>query len=107
MKDTFFNYNNEESSMQTLEESLSYLEEANIVRLDKRTAKKRLYTQAVLISAKEANDPLYRKYVKYSKLRRETRRAIQLKYASKGKQKLREFGEKRKAKSESKKVEDK
>lgn len=68
------------------DETVEYLNEKNIVKMDKATAKKRLARQSTLFAAKKANDPLYTKYVKYTKLRKEYREAIQAKYGAKGKQ---------------------
>lgn len=65
--------------------------EANIIRLDPITSRKRRLRQATLMAAREANDPLYIKYVKASKRRRTTRNQIQTKFASKGKLKLAEY----------------
>lgn len=72
-------------------ETLEVLNEKNIIKMDKKTLRKKLLTQATLLSAKEADDILYKRYVKASKIRRETRSAIQVKYEAKGKRKLKEF----------------
>jgi len=74
-----------------LEETVRTFNEANVVRMDKQTLKRRLMTQATLLAAKEANDALYQRYVKASKLKRSLRLQIQQKYQSKGKQKVREY----------------
>jgi len=67
------------------------LNEANVIRLDAQTARKRRLRQATLMAAREANDPLYIKYQKASKRRRALRKQIQIKYESKGKLKLGEY----------------
>lgn len=67
------------------------LQEANVVRMDAPTLKRKLYSQSILLSAKEAGDPLYRHYVKASKLKKELRKKINVKYAAAGKKKMREF----------------
>lgn len=64
------------------------LNEANIVKMDAKTIKRRLLRRCALIVAKEANDPLYHKYVKYSRAKKEMRQQIQAKYGSKAKAKL-------------------
>lgn len=81
-----------------LQETMDVLQEANVVRMDKATLKKRLVTQATLLAAKDANDPIYQKYVKATKVRRKCRKIIQKKYESKGKQKVKQFLANRKAK---------
>lgn len=88
-------YNNDD---RVLQETVEMLTEANIVRMDKATLKKRLLTQATLLAAKEANDPIYQKYVKATKVRRKCRKIIQGKYEAKGKIKVKQFLANRKAK---------
>lgn len=67
------------------------LTEANIVRMDKQTLKKKLLTQSILLACKEAGDPLYAKYVKASKLKKAIRAKINVKYSNAGKKKMKEF----------------
>lgn len=81
-------YNNDDK---VLQETMEVLTEANIVRMDKATLKKRLITQATLLSAKDANDALYHKYVKATKIRRKCRKLIQKKYEAKGKQRVKQY----------------
>lgn len=81
-------YNNDDK---VLQETMEVLTEANVVRMDKATLKKRLITQATLLSAKDANDPLYHKYVKATKIRRKCRKLIQKKYEAKGKQRVKQY----------------
>ena len=59
------------------------LNEANVIKLDNQTMKKKMIRRAELAAAKAADDPLYHKYVKHSKLRKHYRRAIHEKYNSK------------------------
>lgn len=61
----------------------AYLNEANVVKLDNQTMKKKMIRRAELAAAKSADDPLYHKYVKHSKLRKQYRRQIHEKYNSK------------------------
>lgn len=81
-------YNNDD---RVLQETMEVLTEANIVKMDKATLKKRLITQATLLSAKDANDKLYHKYVKATKIRRKCRKLIQKKYEAKGKQRVKQY----------------
>lgn len=81
-----------------LQETMDVLQEANVVRMDKATLKKRLITQATLLAAKDANDKLYQKYVKATKIRKKCRKLIQKKYEAKGKMKVKQFLANRKAK---------
>ena len=67
------------------------LTEANIVRMDKATLRKKLLTQSILLACKESGDPIYAKYVKASKLKKELRKKINQKYSNAGKKKMREF----------------
>jgi len=94
-------------SNKILEETFQVLCERNIIKMDKMTLKKKLFTQSTLLCAKEANDPLYVKYVRATKLRRACRQAIQEKYAAKGKIRMKQYlasqkGAKRREKSSSK-----
>jgi len=59
------------------------LNEANVIKLDNQTMKKKMIRRAELAAAKAADDPLYHKYIKHSKLRKQYRRAIHEKYNSK------------------------
>jgi len=59
------------------------LNEANVIKLDQQTMKKKMIRRAELAAAKHADDPLYHKYVKHSKLRKQYRRQIHDKYNSK------------------------
>lgn len=95
MFDMFDKIYNEDDKV--LQETIEVFQEANIVRMDKQTLKKRLETQATLLAAKEANDPIYRKYVKATKVRRKCRKLIQSKYEAKGKIKVKQFLANRKA----------
>jgi len=75
----------DEEAKNYLDESFRVLQEKNIVRMDKKTVKKKMMTRATLMAAKAANDQLYVKYVKYTKLRKQFRELIEAKYAAKGK----------------------
>jgi len=59
------------------------LNEANVIKLDQQTMKKKMIRRAELAAAKNADDPLFHKYIKHSKLRKQYRRAIHEKYNSK------------------------
>ena len=72
-------------------EAVQSLNEANVVKMDAKTLRKKLLTQSILLAAKEANDPLYTKYRKASALKKEYRQAINQKYASAGRKKMKEF----------------
>jgi hypothetical protein len=85
---SFFETLNESNHDMLLEQTL---QEANVVKMDKATLKKRLLTQATLLAAKDANDALYHKYVKHAKAKRHFRGLIQQKYQAKGQAKVREF----------------
>lgn len=87
----------EQSSYEVLEESLQVLNEVNKVQFDKQTKKKRLLTQAELICAKEAGDPLYDKYKKFTAGRKKCRVLIHNKYEAKAKVKVKDFLQRRKA----------
>lgn len=91
-----------ESDDKVLDATVQFLQEANVIKYDKKTLRKRLFSQATLMAAREAGDPLYVKYMKATKQRKEYRHKIQVKYASKGKAKLREYEARRKAKKSSK-----
>jgi hypothetical protein len=88
---SFFETLTESNDFLILDETVRVFNERNIVKMDKKTLKKRLLTQATLLASKEANDPLYKKYVKHSKLKRQYRKQIQQKYQAKGRQKMREY----------------
>ena len=72
-------------------ESVDILNERSIVKMDKVAMRKKLMTRAILAAAKNANDPLYVKYQKASKLRRACRQAIAKKYAAQGKAIYRQY----------------
>ncbi|AST99863.1 hypothetical protein PBI_PBS1_41 [Bacillus phage PBS1] len=86
---SFFNLLTESNTSDIILEQT--FQEANVVRMDKQTLKKRLLTQATLLAAKDANDPIYQKYVKAAKQKRHFRSQIQQKYGAKGQAKVREF----------------
>jgi hypothetical protein len=88
---SFFDTLTESNDFMAFDETVQTFNEANVVKMDKKTLRKRLLTQATLLAAKDANDPTYRKYVKVAKAKRAYRKQLQQKYASKGKQKLREY----------------
>ena len=73
------------SIIQYMNESFDVLNEANVVRMDKATMKRKMFTRATLAAAKSANDPLYSKYVLHTKKRKMYRRAIHDKYQGKAK----------------------
>ena len=83
---------------QEANESLdNILTEANVVKMDKATLRRRLLNQSILLAAKDAQDPLYAKYVKASKLKKSLRDKIRSKYANAGKKKMKEFLKAKKA----------
>jgi hypothetical protein len=88
---SFFEVITESNNDIVLEDTLKLYTEANVVKMDKTTLRKRLLTQATLLAAKDANDALYQKYVKVAKAKRHYRAQIQRKYQAKGQQKVREF----------------
>jgi len=59
------------------------LNEANVIKLDQQTMRKKMIRRAELAAAKHADDPLFHKYMKHSKLRKQYRRQIHDKYNSK------------------------
>jgi|GEM_PF-3241550 len=79
------------ADFEVITETARILQERSVVRMDKSAMRKKLLTQATLLAAKDAGDPLYKKYVKATKIRKQCRHAIQQKYASKGKAKMREY----------------
>lgn len=82
--------NQNEELEKILSEAMS-LNEANIIKMDAKTLKKRLLTQSILLAAKDAGDPLYAKYKKAAILKKQYRQAINQKYASAGRKKMKEF----------------
>ena len=94
---SFFETLTESNDFMVLDETLKVFNEKNIIKLDKKTMRKRLLTQATLLAAKEANDPIYVKYARHSKLKRQYRQQIQERYHAKGKKKMREYLKARKA----------
>lgn len=80
---SFFDNYSSNNVMDYMNEAFSVINEANIVKMDKQTMKKKMLTRATLAAAKQANDPLYHKYVKHTKLRKTYRRQIEQKYAGK------------------------
>ena len=65
------------------------LSERNIVKLDKHARRALAEKKAVIVLAKEHNDPLYRKLVTVYKLKRKIILALVGKYSSKAKQRVR------------------
>lgn len=80
---TFFENYNSDEVISYMNETFDVINEANVVRLDKMTMKKKMVRRAELAAAKAADDPLFHKYVKHSKLRKQYRRQIHEKYNSK------------------------
>ena len=76
-----------------LDESVNILQEATNSKriIGTKELKKRLLRQCELILAKEANDQLYHKYVKATKIRRKCRALIHEKYKGKAPARLREY----------------
>ena len=91
MSKTFTDSMSDKQMIKNFSEAVEVINERSIVKMDKVAAKKKLFARATLISAKNANDPLYTKYVKASKIRKACREAIQIKYASKGKQLMKDY----------------
>jgi len=82
---SFFDNYSTDNTLEYMNESFKILSETSIVRMDKQSMKRRMMTRASLAAAKQADDPLYHKYIKHTKLRKMYRRQIQEKYASKAK----------------------
>lgn len=76
----FFDNYSGEGVLDYMDESFNVLMETNVVKMDKQTMKKKMLRRATLAAAKQANDPLYHKYIKHTKLRKAYRRQIQEKY---------------------------
>ena len=76
----------------------SVLNEANYVKLDSATKRKRLLRQATLMAAMEAQDPLYFKYKAAANRKKDLRAKIQQKYEGRGRQKLAEYEQRAHAK---------
>lgn len=74
-----------------LDETMELLQEANVVRMDKATRKKRLLTATELTLAKESGDKLFEKYAKATKIRRKCRKLIHKKYESKAKVRVKQY----------------
>lgn len=91
VKELMESVNSEFENFAALDEADRILSEQSIVKMDTATKRRRMLTQAVLIAAKEANDPLYIKYQKASKRRRMLRAEIQKKYQAAGAKKLRDW----------------
>jgi len=71
------------------EETFQYLSEKNkVINVTKAGVKKRLMNQSVLQCAKEANDPMYAKYVKATNLRKQCRETLRSKYQSQARKKM-------------------
>ena len=66
------------------------LQERSIVKLDKKAKLSQLISRSTTMSAKEANDPLYKKLEKVNKERMKLKKQIEKKYASKGKQRAKQ-----------------
>jgi len=88
---SFFESLTESNDAMVFDETMQVFNERNVVKMDKQTLKRRLLSQATLLAAKEANDPIYQKYLKVAKAKRAYRKTLQQKFASKGKQKVREY----------------
>lgn len=99
----FLNEMYDENAYKALDETMDILNEVNKVVFDKATMKKRLMKQAELICAKEAGDPLFEKYAKFTKGRKKTRALIHQKYEAKAKVKIKEYLQRRKQARETKK----
>ena len=76
-------YENANAGENSALEENSALNEANVIKLDNQTMKKKMIRRAELAAAKAADDPLYHKYVKHTKIRKQYRRQIHDKYNSK------------------------
>lgn len=80
-----------EEMMTVFDEDTQVLNEVNIVKMDKATLRKRLLKRAALICSKEAGDPLFKKYAKAAKAKKNYRQLIQQKYEGKAKIKLKQY----------------
>jgi hypothetical protein len=79
----------------------------NIVRLNKSAKKAALTEKAILVMAKQARDPEYKKYQKFRKLMLKSRAKLQKKYGSRAKgmaMKMAANGKRRRQKKGTKKV---
>lgn len=96
---SFKNFLTESQEDEMFDKTIKLLTESNVVRMDRNTMRKRLFTQATLAAAREANDPFYIKYNKHNKLRKKYRRLIQERFAAQGRRKLAEYDARRRANS--------
>ena len=88
---SFFDNYGSENVIEYMDEAFNVLAEANIVKMDKQTQKKKMLRRATLAAAKQADDPLFHKYIKHTKLRKMYRRQIQDKYAGKAQMIMRQW----------------
>lgn len=86
-----------DNSEEILQETMDVLQEANKVKFDKKTLKKRMLTQCELLVAKDDEPALFNAYVKATKRRKKARALIHAKCATKAKAKLRQLLLNRKA----------
>lgn len=82
---SFFDNYDSSNVIEYMDEAFNVLNETNVVKMDKTTMQKKMLRRATLAAAKQADDPLYHKYVKHTKLRKTYRRQIQDKYQGKAK----------------------
>ena len=74
----------DEQALQALAEAMDVVTEGvNIVRLNRQTKLLNLTNRSALVLAKRANDPLFAKYAKFNKVRRDIRDQIVKKYGAK------------------------
>lgn len=69
--------------MERFLEEVNILNEKNVVKMDKKTLRKKAITRMALSLAQKAGDPAFDKYMKYSALRKHYRKLIANKYGSK------------------------
>jgi len=80
----------EATSLGLSEEDASLLQERSIVKLDKKAKLSQLISRSTTVAAKEANDPLYKKLEKVNKQRMKLKKAIDKKYAAKGRKRAKQ-----------------
>lgn len=75
-------------------DGVDYIEERTIVKLDKQAKKTRNYKMAILQCAKEGNDPNYKKICTLWKMERFLMRAMEKKWMTKAKARVKTMGNK-------------
>lgn len=73
----------EQEAISVMADAMNLCEQMNIVRLNKQSKLLNLTNRSALVMAKRNNDPLFAKYAKFNKIRRDLRDQIVKKYGSK------------------------